>query len=57
MTRKTAAEHDISDHIYFGANGDPVEELTVEQISTLMPTIKRWYGDQILEINVLRLRK
>ena len=35
-TRKTARDHGVSDHIYFGRNSDPVEELTLEQLSTLM---------------------
>ena len=63
MTRKAAAEYDISDHIYFGPNSDPlsVEQiLTVEQVSTLMPDIRQWYGDKISDnipdMTVLRLR-
>lgn len=44
-TRTVAKDLDVSDCIYFGANGDPVEDLTVEQIATLMPNIKQWYED------------
>lgn len=45
VTRKAAKELKVVDHIYFGSNGDPVENLTVQELTTLMPNIERWYGE------------
>ena len=55
-TRTKAKDLDVSDYIYFGANSDPVEDLTVKQIATLMPNIKQWYGDKIPEVHMKALR-
>lgn len=56
VTRTVAKQLDVSDHIYFGENGDPVEYLTLKQITTLMPDIKQWYGDKIPNMNMKALR-
>ena len=57
-TRSRAQQLDISDHIYFGDNCDPVECLTLEQVHTLMPNVKKWYGEteKIPDMKALRLR-
>ena len=55
-TRTLANDLDVSNYIYFGANGDPVEDLTVTQIATLMPNVKRWYGEEIPEVQMKALR-
>ena len=55
-TRTAAKALDLCDYIYFGRNGDPVEDLTVKQIATLMPNIKQWYGDKIPDMEIKTLR-
>ena len=55
-TRTLANDLDVSNHIYFGANGDPVEDLTVTQIARLMPNIKQWYGDKMPDVQMKALR-
>lgn len=60
-TRITAQKFDIADNIYFGDNCDPVELLTVQQVYTLMPYIKKWYGpvknsEKPLREKALRIR-